>query len=36
MTVRSEWKRIVSTPCLMEHLHGAGCAQMSPKYWSKD
>ena len=33
---RSEWKRIVFTPSAMEHLRGAGCAQMSPNYWSKD
>jgi len=34
--VRSECKRIVFTPCVMEHLHGAGCAQMTPTHCSKD
>src|SRR5260370_41215428 len=28
--VRSERTRILFTPCVMEHLHGAGCPQMSP------
>ncbi len=34
--VRSECKRIVFTLCVMEHLHGAGYAQMSPTHWCKD
>ena len=36
IAVRSECKRIEFTPCVMEHLHGAGCAQMSPTHWCKD
>lgn len=33
---RSEWKRILFTPCVMGHLHRAGSAQMSPRIWCKD
>jgi hypothetical protein len=35
-TARSEWKRIVSTPCVNGALHGAGSPQMSPRNWSQN
>jgi hypothetical protein len=35
-TVRSEWRRIIFTPCVDRALPEAGSAQISPEYWSKD
>jgi len=34
--VRSEWRRIIFTPCIDRALPEAGSAQISPEYWSKD
>src|SRR5690242_2290651 len=36
LAARSERKRIRFTPSVMEHLHGAGSAQMSPTHCGKD